>query len=138
VFGRHWRRLLKTNAETFGVELSNKSRVYQTLYPSYFDSVPYPTGWRTPDFVKFNWEDNRTTYLAQLGEVGFVDALKVHLFSLSLTDTISQYLTQLEHKFHDQFYNPGNELKLSDLTSVRQGRDESVNDYIRRFRDTKN
>jgi hypothetical protein len=124
--------------ETFGVELSNKSCVHQTLYPSYFDLVPYPMGWCTPNFVKFNWEDNRTTYLAQLGEVSFVDALKVHLFSLSLTDTISQYLAQLEHKFHDQFYNPGNALKLSDLTSVRQGRYESVNDYIRRFRDTKN
>jgi hypothetical protein len=124
--------------ETFGVELSNKSCVYQTLYPSYFDSVPYPMGWCTPDFVKFNLEDNRTTYLAQLGEVSFVDALKVHLFSLSLTDTFSQYLGQLEHKFHDQFYNPGNALKLSDLTLVRQGCAESVNDYIRRFRDTKN
>ena len=30
------------------------------------------------------------------------------------------------------------ELKLSHLTSVRQSRDESINDYIRRFRDTKN
>jgi hypothetical protein len=36
------------------------------------------------------------------------------------------------------FYSPENEFKLSDLTLVRQGRDESVNDYIRRFRDTKN
>jgi hypothetical protein len=45
---------------------------------------------------------------------------------------------QLEHKFHDHFYCPENELKLSDLTSVRQSRDELVSDYIRRFRDTKN
>ena len=30
------------------------------------------------------------------------------------------------------------ELKLSHLTSVRQSRDESINDYIRRIRDTKN
>jgi hypothetical protein len=29
------------------------------------------------------------------------------------------------------------ELGLADLPSVRQGREESVNDYIRRFRDTK-
>jgi hypothetical protein len=47
--------------ETFGVELSNKSHVYQKSYPSHFDLVPYPVGWRTPDFVKFNGEDNRTT-----------------------------------------------------------------------------
>jgi hypothetical protein len=43
----------------------------------------------------------------------------------------------LEHKFHDHFYSPENELKLSDLTSVRQSHDESVSDYIRRFRNTK-
>jgi pilus assembly protein TadC len=42
---------------------------------------------------KFYGEDNRTTwehvsqYLAQLGEVGSVDALKVRLFFLSLTGT---------------------------------------------------
>jgi hypothetical protein len=36
-----------------GVELSNKSRVYQNPYPSYFDLVPYSVGWCTPDFVKF-------------------------------------------------------------------------------------
>jgi hypothetical protein len=47
--------------ETFRVELSNKSHVYQKLYHSYFDSVSYPTGWRTSYFVKFNGEDNRTT-----------------------------------------------------------------------------
>jgi hypothetical protein len=112
-------------------------------------------GWRTLDFVKFNGEDNRTTwehvsqYLAQLGEVGSIDALKVRLFSLSLTSTAFSWFSslspnsidsweQLERKFHDHFYCPENELKLSDLTSVKQTRDESVNDYVRRFRDTKN
>jgi hypothetical protein len=44
---------------------------------------------------------------------------------------------QLERKFYDHFYSSENELKLLDLTSVRQNRDESVNDYIRRIRDTK-
>jgi hypothetical protein len=140
---------------TLRVELSNKSHVYQKLYPSHFDLVPYPMGWRTLDFVNFNGEDNRTTwehvsqYLAQLGEVGSIDALKVHLFSLSLIGTTFSWFSclspnsidswkQLEHKFHDHFYSPENELKLLDLISVRQSRNESVNDYIRIFRDTKN
>jgi hypothetical protein len=81
--------------------------------------------------------------------VGSIDALKIRLFSLSLTGTAFSYfsslspnsvdsLEQLEHKFHDHFYSPENELKLLDLTSVRQGHDESVSDYIMRFRDTKN
>jgi hypothetical protein len=135
--------------------LSNKSRVYQKLYPLHFDLVPYPVDWCTPNFVKFNGEDNKTMwehvsqYLAQLGGVGSIDALKVHLFYLSLTGTTFSWFSslspnsidsweQLECKFYDHFYCSENELKLSDLTLVRQGRDESVTDYIRRFRDTKN
>jgi hypothetical protein len=145
----------KQKQETFGVELSNKSRVYQKLYPSHFDLVPYLMGWHTPDFAKFNGEDNRTTwehvsqYLAQLGEVGLVDALMVHLFFLSLTATAFSWFSslspnsidsweQLERKFHDHFYSLENKLKLLDLTSVRQRWDESINDYIMRFRGTKN
>jgi hypothetical protein len=75
--------------------------------------------------------------------------LKVHLFSLSPIGTTFSWFSslspnsigsweQLEHKFHDHLCSPKNELKLLDLTLIRQGRDESVNGYIRRFRDTKN
>jgi hypothetical protein len=46
--------LKKQMWETFGVELSSKSRIYQKTYPSHFDLVSYPVGWRTPDFVKFS------------------------------------------------------------------------------------
>jgi hypothetical protein len=52
----------KSMSETFGVELSSKSRVYQKSYLSYFDSVPYPMGWHILDFVKFNGENNKTTW----------------------------------------------------------------------------
>jgi hypothetical protein len=94
------------------------------------------------------WE-HVSQYLAQLGEVGSIDALKICLFSLSPTATAFSWFSslspnsvnsweQLERKFHDHFYSPENELKLLDLTSVSQGRDESVSDYIRRFRNTKN
>ena len=44
----------------------------------------------------------------------------------------------LEKKFHEHFYSGDNELKLSHLTSVKQKHDESVADYVKRFRDTKN
>ena len=62
-------------------------------YPTSFDSVAYPTGFRLPEFVKFSGEDTRNTfehisqYLAQLGEAGSINELKVRLFSLSLTGT---------------------------------------------------
>ena len=41
-------------------------------------------------------------------------------------------------KFHDHFYSGDNETKLTDLTSVRQGRDESIHEYFKKFKDIKN
>jgi hypothetical protein len=73
----------------------------------------------------------------------------VHLFSLSLTDTAFAWFSSLspgsviswdmlERKFHDHFYSGSIQLKLTDLTSVRQGRDETISTYIKRFKETKN
>jgi hypothetical protein len=47
-------------------------------------------------------------------------------------------LRDLEQKFYDHFFSGDYELDLVDLAALRQGKDESVNDYIRRFRDTRN
>ena len=35
----------------------SKICLYQRLYPDAFDLVPYPTGWRVPDFIKFSGDD---------------------------------------------------------------------------------
>jgi len=80
----------------------------------------------------------------QLGEAGLNDALRVRLFSLSLTRTAFSWFSslapgsilnwnQLEHKFHDHFYSGEAEVQLLDLISVKQNRDESVLDYFQRF-----
>jgi hypothetical protein len=45
---------------------------------------------------------------------------------------------QLEQKFHEYFYSVDTKLRLSHLTAIKQKHNESVADYIRRFRDTKN
>ena len=85
----------------------------------------------------------------QLGEAAFYEPLRVRLFSLTLTGTAFSWFsslapnsiqtwTQLERKFHDHFFSGENETKLTDLTYIRQGREESAIDYFRRFRDTKN
>jgi hypothetical protein len=73
----------------------------------------------------------------------------VHLFSLSLTGTtFAWYATlppnsillwgDLEQNFHDHFFSGDYKLDLVDLVALRQGKDESVYDYIQRFRDTRN
>jgi hypothetical protein len=107
-----------------------------------------------PEFVKFTEEDNRTTwehvsqFLVQMGEASSANYLKVGLFPLSLSGFAFSWFSalppgsiltwaHLEQRFHDHFYSGENELKLSHLTSVKQQHDESVVDYIKRFRDTK-
>ena len=117
--------------------------------------IPYPASWRVPDFVKFSGDDNRSTwehisqYIAQLGEAGSSKSLRVRMFSLSLTRTAFSWFSslapnsirswdELEQKFHDHFYSGDKKTKLTDLTSVRQGRDESIHEYFKRFKDIKN
>ena len=78
-----------------------RSRLYQRSYVDAFDLIPYPAGWRVPDFVKFSGDDNRTTwehisqYIAQLGEVGSRKSLCVRMFSLSLTGTAFSWFSSL-------------------------------------------
>ena len=131
------------------------TRLYQKPYPAEFDFTTFTAGWRIPEFAKFNGDDSRTTwehvsqYVLQLGEAGFNDALRVCLFSLSLTGTAFSWFSlltpntirswdELEQKFHDHFYSGDNKTKLTDLTSVRQGRDESIQEYFKKFKDIKN
>ena len=147
--------LAKMIKESLGVDVKSKTLSYQKPYPMSFDTVTYPAGFRLPEFVKFNGDDSKSTfehvsqYLAQLGEASSINEFKVHLFSLSLTRISFSWFSslapnsitsweQLEQKFHDHFFFGSYELKLSHLTSVKQMRDESINDYIRRFCDTKN
>jgi hypothetical protein len=137
-----------------GVDMGN-TRLYQKPYRANFDYVDFPSGWRMPDFVNFSGDDNRTTrehisqYTAQLGEAGTYNFLKVRLFSLSLTGTAFAWFSslapnsidswdQLEQKFHDHFFSGSYQLKLIHLTSVRKNKEESVSDYLKRFKEVKN
>lgn len=70
-------------------------------YSDEFDLVHYPIDWHAHIFVKFSGEHNRkiweyiSQYIAQLGEVSFIDALKVRLFSLYLTRTVFSWFCSL-------------------------------------------
>ena len=72
--------------KSFGVDVRSKTGTYQKPYPTSFDSVAYPVGFRLPEFVKFSGEDSKCTfehisqYLSQLGEAGSINELKVCLF----------------------------------------------------------
>jgi hypothetical protein len=110
----------------------------------YFGSVP-----RFRFFLPRPTHEHIGQFLAYLGELADEKAFRVRLFSLSLIGTAFAWYATLPHnsinswndlesKFHEHFFSGEYELGLADLASVRRGREESVNDYIRRFRDTRN
>jgi hypothetical protein len=130
-------------------------RTYQKPYPDYFNNIPYPRGFTVPDFTKFNKDDTRTThdhvgqFLAQTNNVGVNDVQRIRLFPLSLCGTAFNWFTSLapnlidnrvtlEQKFHNYFYNGEVELRLFDLTAVRQKYNETIHEYLWRFRETQN
>jgi hypothetical protein len=125
------------------------------LYPDYYDQLPYPRGYRVPEFSKFSGDDGKTTldhvgqFILQCGEASANDALKLRMFPLSLSGAAFTWFTslapnsiftwaQLEQKFYEYFYSSDTELRLSHLTAIKQEHNEHVTEYIRRFRDTRN
>jgi hypothetical protein len=81
--------------------------------------------------------------------VSITDVHKIRMFPLSLTGAAFNWFislppnsidswVSLEEKFHDYFYNGEVELRLFDLTSLRQKYTETVSDYFRRFREVRN
>jgi hypothetical protein len=141
--------------DKFRVSVARVAQSYQNPYNHRFDTVPYSQGARVPEFSKFSGENGISThehigqFLAHLGELADGEAFRVRLFSLSLTGTAFAWYAalppnsinswnELESKFHEHFFAREYEFGLADLASVRQGREESVNDYIQRFRDTRN
>ena len=48
VFAEYKNDLAKLIKENLGADVRGKTQVYQKLYPSSFDSVQYPSGFRLP------------------------------------------------------------------------------------------
>jgi hypothetical protein len=87
--------------ESFGIEPKGWGRVYQKLYPDYYGQLPYPRGYRVPEFSKFSGEDGKTTlehvgqFILQCGEAGANEVLQLRMFSLSLSGTTFTWFTSL-------------------------------------------
>nr|AAU44286.1 putative polyprotein [Oryza sativa Japonica Group] len=141
--------------EQFGLKPKDTGNLIRHPYPEWFERVPLPSGYKVPDFSKFSGQDNVSTYehisrfLAQSGEASTIDALRVRLFPLSLSGSAFTWFSSLpynsvnswadlEKQFHSYFYSGIHEMKLSDLMAIRQRHDESMQDYIQRFREMRN
>jgi hypothetical protein len=81
--------------------------------------------------------------------MGITDVHKIRMFLLSLTRAAFNWFTSLppnlidswvslEQKFDDYFYNGEVQLRLSDLTYLRQKYTETISDYLRQFREVRN
>src|SRR6185503_5618744 len=64
--------------------------MYRTPYPAAYDQLPLPHKYKLLDFTKFSGQGEFSTvehinrFIMQCGEAAQNDALKVHLFSISL------------------------------------------------------
>jgi hypothetical protein len=79
--------------ESFSIKPKGRVCVYQKPYPDYYDQLPYPRGYRVPEFSKFSGEDGKTTldhvgqFILQCDEASANDMLKLRMFTLSLSGT---------------------------------------------------
>jgi hypothetical protein len=150
-----WQDLRAAFKKKMGIDITNVANSYKKPHNCVFDIHMFPPGFRAPDFVKFFGADNKSTrehisqFLAQLGDLFGTEAFRIRLFSLSLTGSAFAWYSSLppnsinswdeiEAKFHDHFFSDEYELEFTDLSKIQQGREESVHDYLKRFRDTRN
>jgi hypothetical protein len=141
--------------QQYGIKPKQQSNMYRTPYPSGYDQIPFPPRFKVPDFTKFSGQDETSTmehitrFIIQCGEAGNVDALKIRLFSSSLSGPAFSWFTSLpanfiikwsdlEQQFHNYFFSSIHEMKITDLTRLKQRHDETVARFVQRFREVRN
>jgi hypothetical protein len=140
-------KIVEVIREQFGLRPEQQSAMYRTPYPPAYDQLPFPHKYKVPDFTKFSGQGDVSTvehvnrFILQCGKAANQDALKVRLFSMSLSGSAFTwfttllansilYLADLEKQFHQFFYSGTYEMKLTDLTGLRQRNDESVSAFV--------
>jgi hypothetical protein len=97
--------VLSSTLREFGFAPKDWAKSYQKPHPDYFDTIPYPWGFRVPDLAKFRGDDAKTTcehirqFLAQVNDVGITDMHKIRMFSLSLTGAAFNWFTSKLNRF---------------------------------------
>ena len=126
--------------------------MYRKPYPEAYDQIALPSQYRVLDFIMFSGQENKTTvehiswFLIQCGDASAVDALRIRLFPLSLSGSTFAWFTSLppnsiitwvdlDKPFYKYFFARVHEIKITDLTAIKQRNDEPVTNYIQRFRD---
>jgi hypothetical protein len=139
----------------FDLKPKNQGHMYTPPFPEWYHRVPLPNRVKVPaDFTKFSGQDDTSTvehiarYLMQLREASADEAFRIRYFPLSLTGPAFTWFTSLhahsicswkdlEQKFHAHYFIGSNEKKLIDLTTLRQRNNETLMEFVWRFRETK-
>jgi hypothetical protein len=145
----------KTLLKQYGIKLKQQSCMYRILYPSGYDQKPFPPRFKVPDLTKFFGQDETftmehiTRFIIQCVEAENVDALRLRLFSSSLSGPTFSWFTSLpansiikwsdlEQQFHNYFFSGINEMKIIDLTRLKQRNNETIAGFVHKFREVRN
>ncbi|XP_050896651.1 uncharacterized protein LOC127103431 [Lathyrus oleraceus] len=156
---RHDAAMWEQNLEAIVERIIVRNRVSPCLQrPTYSSPLPdfvlqtkLPRGWKVPKFTTFAGDTKESTvehmarYQTEAGDIANNEDLKLKYFPSSLTKNAFtwstmlppqsiQTWTQLERLFHEQFYMGQSKVSLKELARIKRKVDESVDQYLNKFR----
>jgi hypothetical protein len=120
-------------------------------YEAWHDLVPFPAGWNPPKFRQFDGMGDAREHLAYFeamcGDTAHSPSLLLQQFSSSLTGAAFHWYSRLpvgtipdwksmKELFKAHFVSMKKDFSIIELVQVRQRRDEKIDDYIVRFRNS--
>jgi hypothetical protein len=94
-------KIAEVMRDQFGLKPKLQNLMYRNSYPAVYDQLPLPHKYKFPDFTKFSGQGVVSTveqinrFIIQCGEEAQNDALKVRLFSMSLSGSAFTWFTTL-------------------------------------------
>ncbi|KAM0848663.1 hypothetical protein ACQ4PT_054248 [Festuca glaucescens] len=120
-------------------------------YEAWHDKVAFPAGWHPPKFRQFDGNGDAREHLvyfeAACGDTANTPSLLLRQFSASLKGPAFHWYSRLpagsvrswqtmKDLFKSHFISMSKDTSLLELSQIKQGRDEKIDDYIVRFRDS--
>jgi hypothetical protein len=120
-------------------------------YAVWHDLVPFPAGWHPPKFRLFDGTGDAREHLAYFeamcGDTARTPSLLLRQFSGSLTGSAFYWYSRLpvgsipdwktmKELFKSHFVSMKKDFSIVELLQVKQQRDEKIDDYILRFRNS--
>ncbi|PNY06107.1 hypothetical protein L195_g002569 [Trifolium pratense] len=143
--------LVETILTQNGLNLGCRRPNFVSALSEYVLQTELPRGWKVPKYTKFAGDTSESTvehiarFLAESGNLANNENLRMKYFPNSLTKNAFTWFTtlppnsihtwtQLERLFHEQFYMGQTKISLKELASVKRKTQESIDDYLNRFR----